>query len=183
MLRLDICFSLFLQPHVIPNDNRVVMTVIPRVNSLIGTTSNIQGFELFGFEGLEDYYNHLSLGSLGKLGRVAVPLLSLHALDDPIVNSCTFAPYVEFAQRRQPKTPSDVQHHDDGEAAASSSNLFFLFTRRGGHVGWCEGWNPRWAGPDGAWGFQNRAVFEFVDAVLGYPCRSAAVVAGYKPRE
>eukprot|EP00908_Phaeocystis_cordata_P001732 Transcript_11868.p1 GENE.Transcript_11868~~Transcript_11868.p1 ORF type:complete len:586 (-),score=236.49 Transcript_11868:55-1812(-) len=137
----------------------------------------------FGFEGLEDYYNHLSLGSLGKLGRVAVPLLSLHALDDPIVNSCTFAPYVEFAQRRQPKTPSDVQHHDDGEAAASSSNLFFLFTRRGGHVGWCEGWNPRWAGPDGAWGFQNRAVFEFVDAVLGYPCRSAAVAAGYKPRE
>ena len=39
------------------------------------------------------------------------------------------------------------------------------------------------AGPDGAWGFQNRAVFEFVDAVLGYPCRSAAVAAGYKPRE
>ena len=49
---------------------------------------------------------------------------------------------------------------NDGEAAASSSNLFFLFTRRGGHVGWCEGWNPRWAGPDGAWGFQNRAVFD-----------------------
>ena len=38
-------------------------------------------------------------------------------------------------------------------------------------------------GDDGAWGFQNRAVFEFVDAVLGYPCRSAAVAAGYKPRE
>lgn len=46
-------FSLFLQPHVIPNDNRVVMTVIPRVNSLIGTTSNIQGFELFGFGDLQ----------------------------------------------------------------------------------------------------------------------------------
>ncbi|MEZ6184419.1 MAG: hypothetical protein R3F62_05325 [Planctomycetota bacterium] len=46
-------FSLFLQPHVIPNDNRVVMTVIPRVNALIGTTSTIQGFETFGFGDLQ----------------------------------------------------------------------------------------------------------------------------------
>ncbi|MCA8925254.1 MAG: hypothetical protein KDD82_25815 [Planctomycetes bacterium] len=46
-------FSLFLQPHVIPNDNRVVMTVIPRVNALIGTTSPIAGFELFGFGDLQ----------------------------------------------------------------------------------------------------------------------------------
>ena len=71
-----------------------------------------------------------------------------HALDDPIVDSDTFAPFA-----RAPLPP----------------NLFFLFTRCGGHVGWCEGWNAARAGRDGAWGFQNRAVFEFVDAVLEVP--------------
>ena len=33
----------------------------------------------FGFSGVEDYYRHLSVGHLGKLARVAVPLLTLHA--------------------------------------------------------------------------------------------------------
>ncbi|MDC3378919.1 hypothetical protein OAX78_01375 [Planctomycetota bacterium] len=42
-------FSLFIQPHVIPNEDRIHMTVIPRVNDLVGTTSPITGFERFGF--------------------------------------------------------------------------------------------------------------------------------------
>ncbi|HBP22197.1 MAG TPA: hypothetical protein DEA08_31000 [Planctomycetes bacterium] len=48
-------FSLFVQPHVVPDEDRVAMTVIPRVNDLVGTTSSIPGFErfAFGFNNLE----------------------------------------------------------------------------------------------------------------------------------
>lgn len=42
-------FSLFLQPHVVPNSDRINITVLPRVNVLTGTTSPIAGFERFGF--------------------------------------------------------------------------------------------------------------------------------------
>jgi type II secretory pathway component GspD/PulD (secretin) len=40
-------FSLFVQPHVIPDSDRLQLTVIPRVNDLTGTTSPIPGFERF----------------------------------------------------------------------------------------------------------------------------------------
>ena len=46
-------FSLFLQPHVVPDSDRINITVIPRVNDLTGTTSNIAGFERFGFGQLQ----------------------------------------------------------------------------------------------------------------------------------
>ena len=49
----------------------------------------------FGFDGLDDYYRHLSLaggGDLTKARRVAVPLLALNAVDDPITDSDSFAP-------------------------------------------------------------------------------------------
>ncbi|MBL4844187.1 MAG: hypothetical protein JKY65_01565 [Planctomycetes bacterium] len=42
-------FSLFVQPHVLPDEDAVVMTIIPRVNDLVGTTSSIPGFEQFSF--------------------------------------------------------------------------------------------------------------------------------------
>ncbi len=44
-------FSLFIQPHVVPNSDRIALTVIPRVNDLVGTTSSIPGFERFAFGG------------------------------------------------------------------------------------------------------------------------------------
>lgn len=48
-------FSLFVQPHVIPDEDAVIMTIIPRVNDLVGTTSSIPGFErfTFGFNNIE----------------------------------------------------------------------------------------------------------------------------------
>lgn len=94
------------------------------------------------FNDVDDYYRHMSLGHLGKERRVTVPLLHVHACDDPIIDCDTFAPYLRGG------TPPP--------------NLHFLITRRGGHVGWCEGWLP-WRT---RWGFQNRAVFAFVDAVV-----------------
>jgi type II secretory pathway component GspD/PulD (secretin) len=43
-------FSLFVQPHVIPDEDRIHMTVIPRVNDLVGTSSpGVPGFERFAF--------------------------------------------------------------------------------------------------------------------------------------
>jgi len=42
-------FSLFVQPHVVPDEDAVAMTIIPRVNDLVGTTSTIPGFEQFSF--------------------------------------------------------------------------------------------------------------------------------------
>lgn len=46
-------FSLFLQPHVVPDSDRINITVIPRVNDLTGTTSDIAGFERFGLGQLQ----------------------------------------------------------------------------------------------------------------------------------
>jgi type IV pilus assembly protein PilQ len=46
---VSVGFSLFLQPHVVPNSGgRIYMSVIPRVNDLVGTTSPLTGFERFG---------------------------------------------------------------------------------------------------------------------------------------
>lgn len=40
-------FTLFITPYVIPGKNEVIMSVIPRVNTLTGTTSPILGLERF----------------------------------------------------------------------------------------------------------------------------------------
>ncbi len=42
-------FSLFIQPHIVPDADRIQLTVIPRVNDLTGTTSTVVGFERFQF--------------------------------------------------------------------------------------------------------------------------------------
>lgn len=46
---INIGFTLYLTPHVIPNTDQVDLTVIPKVSSLSGTTSKIEGFERFSF--------------------------------------------------------------------------------------------------------------------------------------
>ena len=45
-------FSLFIQSHVIPDSDRITMTVIPRVNDLVGTSNPaLPGFDRFQFGG------------------------------------------------------------------------------------------------------------------------------------
>lgn len=46
---ISVGFSLFVEPHVVPETNKIILTIIPRVNSLSGTTSPIAGFERFSF--------------------------------------------------------------------------------------------------------------------------------------
>lgn len=120
-------------------------TVGPRVCSITDfDTETVVPFN--GFEDVDDYYRHMTLGHLGKERQVSVPLLHFHACDDPIINCDTFAPFLSHGTRVPP-------------------NLFFLITRHGGHVGWAEGWLP-WRH---RWSVQNRAVFEFIDAVDSAP--------------
>lgn len=46
---INIGFTLYLIPHVIPGTDQVDLTVIPKVSALSGTTSDIEGFERFQF--------------------------------------------------------------------------------------------------------------------------------------
>jgi type IV pilus assembly protein PilQ len=46
---INIGFTLFLTPHVVPGTDMVNLTVIPKVSALSGTTSDIEGFERFSF--------------------------------------------------------------------------------------------------------------------------------------
>ena len=76
------------------------------------------------------------------------PLLSIHAIDDPIIHVDTIPSYALCSSL------SSSQKY--------SANLFTLLTATGGHVGWPLGWcfwRRRWE-------FQNTITFEFLDAVL-----------------
>lgn len=46
---INVGFTLYMLPHVIPGTDMVTMTVIPKVSTLTGTTSTIDGFDRFEF--------------------------------------------------------------------------------------------------------------------------------------
>ncbi|MBN1421803.1 MAG: hypothetical protein JXP34_23720 [Planctomycetes bacterium] len=46
---INIGFTLYVRPHIIPGTDKMDVSVIPRVSSLSGTTSVIDGFERFSF--------------------------------------------------------------------------------------------------------------------------------------
>jgi len=46
---INVGFTLYLTPHVVPGTDLVNLTVIPKVSRLNGTTSDIEGFERFSF--------------------------------------------------------------------------------------------------------------------------------------
>jgi uncharacterized protein len=73
---------------------------------------------LHGFDGARDYYRRSS--SLSFLPRIDAPTLCLNAEDDPFL-------------------PADVLRR---AAAAASPAVRFVFTPRGGHVGWVAGPSP-----------------------------------------
>ncbi len=47
---INVGFTLYLIPHVVPNTDMIDLTVVPKVSDLSGTTSPIAGFERFSFE-------------------------------------------------------------------------------------------------------------------------------------
>ncbi len=46
---VNIGFTLYISPHVIPGTDTIYMNVIPKVSTLVGNTSEIQGFDRFRF--------------------------------------------------------------------------------------------------------------------------------------
>ena len=46
---VNVGFTLYVSPHVIPGTDTIHLNVIPKVSSLVGTTSEIQGFDRFRF--------------------------------------------------------------------------------------------------------------------------------------
>jgi type II secretory pathway component GspD/PulD (secretin) len=46
---INVGFTLYLTPHVVPGTDLINLTVIPKVSRLNGTTSTIEGFERFSF--------------------------------------------------------------------------------------------------------------------------------------
>ena len=76
-----------------------------------------------GYKCAEDYYKDLSAGSSGNWRSIAIPILFLHALDDPVF------------------------HIDDTAVAEywqGNSNIAVLVTSTGGHVGWPADRVSRW---------------------------------------
>lgn len=47
---VNVGFTLYLVPHVVPGTDEINLSVIPRVSTLSGTTSDIPGFERFQFQ-------------------------------------------------------------------------------------------------------------------------------------
>lgn len=94
------------------------------------------------FEDLTHYYSEMSaMGEPGRIENVSVPLLVIHALDDPLITWRTMG------------SPEDV---------VSSGNGFvmMLLTKTGGHVGWPLGMNPAERG----WEWMNDRVAGFVNS-------------------
>lgn len=103
-----------------------------------------------GYAHVDEYYADMSVAHARKLERVAVPLLALHACDDPIVDSDSYADSIARAKRPE---------------GGGNEHCWFLMTARGGHVGWCLGANPGRQ----RWNFIHRSVVDFAHAVLAEP--------------
>ncbi|HZN59410.1 MAG TPA: secretin N-terminal domain-containing protein [Planctomycetota bacterium] len=74
---INIGFTLFLTPHVIPSTDMVDLTVIPKVSALSGTTSEIEGFERFSFTD-EDSDNQSFIDLPRESAQTVVTYLRVH---------------------------------------------------------------------------------------------------------
>jgi predicted alpha/beta-fold hydrolase len=114
-----------------------------------------------GFRDLIHYYSEMSalgdtslkqhsLSSIdsGRIHDVTIPLLVLHAMDDPLVTWRTVA-------------AKDGFMHPGNLTRTGTGNLFVLLTKRGGHVGWPLGWFP-WVDN---WKWMNDVAMSFTQAV------------------
>jgi predicted alpha/beta-fold hydrolase len=103
---------------------------------------------------LDEYYNEtlLATNSVGKGARihnVSIPLLVIHALDDPLITWRTVAANRGFL-------------HPSTLTKSGTGNLFVLLTKAGGHVGWPMGWNPR----EHRWKWMSNVAKDFIQAAI-----------------
>ena len=78
--------------------------------------------------------------------NISIPLLVVHALDDPLITWRTVA-------------ANDGAMHPKNLTTGTS--LFLLLTKRGGHVGWPVGWLPTVE----RWRWMSDVSSNFVEAV------------------
>ena len=120
--------------------------------------------EYNGFRDVVDYYEHMSaLGDIPveelwpanatiaphrQIHQLAVPLLVVQALDDPLITWRT------VASNAGPMHPENL-------VQTGSGNLMLLLTKRGGHVGWPLGWLPQLK----TWRWMNNVPASFAAAV------------------
>jgi predicted alpha/beta-fold hydrolase len=97
-----------------------------------------------GFDSLEHYYREMSaLGDIdhdhdgtvpmnndGKIHNVSIPLVIVHAFDDPLVTWRSTCQNIGFM-------------HPENLVKSGSGYLMLLLTKSGGHVGWPLGWLPQ----------------------------------------
>ena len=101
-----------------------------------------------GFRDVMHYYSEMSAlgdfdGINGRITNVSIPLLVLHALDDPLITW------------RSVGNPDNVINSGRGY-------VMLLLTKGGGHVGWPLGYNPRAHG----WYWMNSAIDGFSKALV-----------------
>jgi predicted alpha/beta-fold hydrolase len=129
--------------------------VMPLQKGLVRKASSVRDLDtlvatpLYGYPSVDAYYADQHCCAL--LEHVAAPTLCLNARDDPIIH------------------PSLLDYPLN--ASAANPRLISVVTRRGGHLGWVEGWRPV------SW--YERVCFEFLDAALA--ARGALCGAGVAP--
>lgn len=117
-----------------------------------------------GFDDLDHYYRETSaLGDIphdpdtdklidpnrnGKIHNVSIPLLVVHAFDDPLV---TWRASVQNAGLM----------HPENLVKTGSGNLMLLLTKAGGHVGWALGLWPK----NNKWKWMSDVVMSFASAI------------------
>ena len=124
-----------------------------------------------GFRDVVDYYEQMSaLGDVPlheellnvsatiapnrQIHQLAVPLLVVQALDDPLITWHT------VASNTGPMHPYNLTKTGKG-------NLMILLTKRGGHVGWPVGWLPQLH----TWHWMNHVPASFAASVQQYKQR------------
>lgn len=90
---------------------------------VVSDFDNLYTAPLFGFDGCHDYYRTAS--SINRIRTIRVPLLVLHARDDPIVSEACI-PWAE---------------------ARANPYLHLVTTTSGGHLGWFSHKGDRWYAP------------------------------------
>mmetsp|Transcript_48907 Transcript_48907/g.55397 ORF Transcript_48907/g.55397 Transcript_48907/m.55397 type:complete len:172 (-) Transcript_48907:40-555(-) len=117
-----------LMPKFVKRD--ITMDDVENVQTVIDIDTDLV-CKYHGYKTVHDYYEDMSAGGLGdikginRLKGTKVPLLAVHAIDDPI------AIYEVTLQ-------NEIENTD---------NVMLLATKHGGHIGWPTGWFPsknRW---------------------------------------
>ena len=108
----------------------ITMAQVENVHTVIDIDTDLV-CKYHGYSSVQDYYEDNSAGGLGdtkgmnRLMGTKVPLLAVHAIDDPI-------------------SLYEVTLHNE---ISKTDNVMLLSTKHGGHIGWPTGWFPsknRW---------------------------------------